>query len=113
MGALQQGHINLALPHLAAAARMNPSDPRFRAYYGRALAASNSTRRLAENEILAAVKLDSSNALYRTMLAELYFELKFFKRAKAELDRALQLDPNSAGANQLRRKMERTRYGNQ
>jgi Tfp pilus assembly protein PilF len=43
------------------------------------------------------------------MLAELYFELKFFKRAQAELDRALQLDPNNAGANQLRRKMERTR----
>ncbi|HKO42271.1 MAG TPA: DUF4388 domain-containing protein [Pyrinomonadaceae bacterium] len=113
MGALQQNRVKAALPHLAAAARMNPADARYRAYYGRALAGSNSTRRLAENEIMAAVKLDSSNALYRTMLAELYFELKFFKRAQAEVDRALQLDPNNAGANQLRRKMERTRYGNQ
>lgn len=113
MGALQQGHINVALPHLAAAARINPADARYRAYFGRALAASDPTRRLAENEMMAAVKLDSSNALYRTMLAELYFDLKFFRRAQAELDRALQLDPNSAGANQLRRKMERTRYDNQ
>ena len=113
MGSLQQGHIHVALPHLAAAARMNPADARYRAYYGRALAGSDPTRRLAENEIMAAVKLDPSNALYRTMLAELYFELRFFKRAQAELDRALQLDPNSAGANKLRRRMERTRYGNQ
>ena len=112
MGALQQGRFQVALPHLAAAARMNPSDARYRAYYGRALAGSDPTRRLAENEIIAAVKLDPSNALYRTMLAELYFELKFIRRAQAELDRALQLDPNNAGANQLRRKMERTRYGN-
>ena len=112
MGALQQGRIKVALPHLAAAARMNPADARYRAYYGRALAGGDPTRRLAENEIIAAVKLDPSNALYRTMLAELYFELKFFRRAQAELDRALQLDPNNAGANQLRRKIDRTRYGN-
>ena len=112
MGALQQGHINAALPHLAAAARMKPADARYRAYYGRALAGSDPTRRLAENEMTAAVKLDPSNALYRTMLAELYFELKFFKRAQAELERALQVDPNNAGAHKLRRKMERTRYGN-
>ena len=112
MGALQQGLINVALPRLAAAARMNPSDARYRAHYGRALAGSQPTRRLAENEIMAAVKLDPSNALYRTMLAELYFDLKFLKRAQGELDRALQLDPNNAGAHKLRRKMERTRYGN-
>ena len=111
MGALQQGRFKAALPHLATAARMDPADARYRAYYGRALAGSDATRRLAETEISAAVKLDPSNALYRTMLAELYFELKFFKRAQAELDRALQLDPNAAGANQLRRKMARTRYG--
>ena len=113
MGALQRGHIKAALPHLATAARMNPGDARYRAYYGRALAGSESTRRLAETEIIAAVRLDSSNALYRTMLAELYFDLKFFKRAQAELDRALQLDPNNAGANQLRRKMEATRYSHE
>jgi curved DNA-binding protein CbpA len=108
LGALQQNLTNVAIPHLAAAARMNPSDARYRAYYGKALAASERTRRLAENEILAAVKMDPSNALFHTMLAELYFDLKFFKRAQTELDRALQLDPNSAGANQLRRKMART-----
>jgi tetratricopeptide (TPR) repeat protein len=107
LAALDQNLISVALPHLAAAARMDPSDARYRAYYGKALAAGESTRRLAENEILAAVKIEPSNALFHTMLAELYFDLRFFKRAQTELERALQLDPNSAGANQLRRKMQR------
>ena len=109
VNALQQDRLDVALPQLASAARSNPSDARYRAYYGRALAASEQTRRLAENEILAAVKIEPANALFRTMLAELYFDLKFLRRAQAELDRALQLDPNNAGANQLRRKMARSR----
>ncbi|HKO60089.1 MAG TPA: DUF4388 domain-containing protein [Pyrinomonadaceae bacterium] len=109
LAALQEDRADVALPHFAAAARMNPSDARYRAYYGRALAASERTRRLAENEILAAVRIDPSNALFHTMLAELYFDLKFLKRAQTELERALQLDPNSATANQLRRKMQRSR----
>ena len=109
VNALQQGRVDVALPHLASAARSNPSDARYRAYYGRALAATERTRRLAENEILAAIEIEPANALFRTMLAELYFDLKFLRRAQAELDRALQLDPNNAGANQLRRKMERAR----
>ena len=108
MGALQQNRADAALPHFAAAARMNPGDARYRAYYGRALAASERTRRLAENEMLAAIKIDPSNAVFHTMLAELYFDLNFLKRAQTELDRALQLDPNNASANQLRRRMARS-----
>jgi curved DNA-binding protein CbpA len=108
-GALQQGRVNTALTHLAAAARLTPGDARYRAYYGRALAASERTRRLAENEIQAAVKIDPSNAAYRTMLAELYFELKFQKRAQTELNRALELEPNNAAAVLLQRKMDRAK----
>ena len=110
-GALQQGRINAAVSHLAAAARLEPRDARYRAYYGHALAANERTRRLAENEILAAVKLDPSNALFHTMLAELYFDLKFLKRAQTELSRALQLDPNNTGAILLQRKMDRAKRG--
>lgn len=105
-GALKQGRINAAVAHLAAASRLAPQEPRYRAYYGRALAANENTRRLAESEIQAAVTLDPANAAYRTMLAELYFDLKFYRRAQAELDRALALDPNNPSAHSLLRKLE-------
>ncbi|MDQ5845353.1 MAG: DnaJ domain-containing protein [Acidobacteriota bacterium] len=108
VGALQQKRINAAINHLAAAAREAPDEARYRAYYGRALAATERTRRLAENEIQAAVKLDPSNALYRTMLAELYFDLKFHRRAQTELERALAIDPNNASAQLLQRKLTRS-----
>lgn len=104
--ALKQGRINAATAHLAAAARLVPKDARYRAYYGRALAASEKTRRLAENEIQVAVTLDPGNATYRTMLAELYFDLKFHRRAQTELDRALALDPNNGSAQSLLRKLQ-------
>src|SRR5256885_16967716 len=39
------------------------------------------TRRLAEAEIQAAVTLDPASAVYRTMLAELYFDLKLDRKS--------------------------------
>jgi curved DNA-binding protein CbpA len=108
-GALQQGRINAAVTHLSAASRLAPHEARYRAYYGRALAASEPTRRLAENEIQAAVKLEPGNALFRTMLAELYFDLKFHRRAQTELDRALAIEPDSATAHSLLRKLQKSR----
>ena len=108
-GALDQGRINAAIKYLANAARLEPQEARYRAYYGRALAADESTRRLAENEIQAAVKLEPANAAFRTMLAELYFDLKFHRRAQTELDRALSIDPQNAAAILLLRKLEKSR----
>lgn len=105
-GALKQGRVSAAVAHLATASRLAPHEPRYRAYYGRALAASENTRRLAEGEIQAAVTLEPANAVYRTMLAELYFDLKFHRRAQAELDRALALDPNNLSAHSLQRRLE-------
>ncbi|HWN09937.1 MAG TPA: DnaJ domain-containing protein [Pyrinomonadaceae bacterium] len=106
-GALQQGQINAAINQLAAASRLNPQEARFRAYYGRALAGNEKSRRLAESEIQTAVRLEPGNVLYRTMLAELYFDLKFHRRAQAELDRALELNPNDANALRLLRKLKK------
>jgi curved DNA-binding protein CbpA len=103
--ALQQDQTSMAITHLAAAARMAPRDPRYRAYYGRALAAHEQTRRLAEVELQAAIKLDPSNTSYRVMLAELYFDLGFLRRAKTELERALAADPNNSSARTLLRKL--------
>jgi curved DNA-binding protein CbpA len=109
VAALQQGRINDAISYLASASRLAPHEARYRAHYGRALAAGAATRRLAENEIQAAVKLEPGNAVFRTMLAELYFDLKFHRRAQTEVDRALALDPNNAPARSLLRKLEKSR----
>ena len=108
-GALEQGRVNAAVTYLATAARLEPQEARYRAYYGRALAADEKTRRLAENEIQTAVKLEPANAAFRTMLAELYFDLKFHRRAQTEVDRALAIDPNNAAAHSLLRKLEKSR----
>lgn len=104
--ALKQGRTNAAVAHLANASRLAPQEAQHRAYYGRALAANENTRRLAERELQAAVALEPGNATYRTMLAELYFDLKFHRRAQTELARALALDPNNPGAHSLSRKLE-------
>lgn len=107
-GALDQGRVNAAIKYLANAARLEPQEARYRAYYGRALAADEKTRRLAENEIQTAVKLEPANAAFRTMLAELYFDLKFHRRAQTEVDRALSIDPHNAAANLLLRKLQKS-----
>jgi curved DNA-binding protein CbpA len=109
VGALQQGRIEAAVTHLATASHLEPMEARYRAYYGRALGASETNRRLAETEIQSAVKLEPNNAVYRTMLAELYFDLRFHRRAQTELDRALAIDPNNPSARSLLRKLEKSR----
>jgi curved DNA-binding protein CbpA len=108
-GALEQGRIRAAIQYLSNAARLEPKEARYRAYYGRALAADENTRRLAENEFQTAIKLEPANAVFRTMLAELYFELKFHRRAQTELDRALSIDPHNTAANLLLRKLAKSR----
>ena len=108
-GALEQGRIQAAVMHLANAARLEPNVARYRAYYGRALASEEHTRRLAENEIQSAVKLEPNSSAFRVMLAELYFDLKFHRRAQTELDRALAIDPNSTPAHQLLRRLQKSR----
>jgi curved DNA-binding protein CbpA len=104
--ALQLGQTNAAIASLSAAARMAPKEPRYRAYYGRALAAQPQTQRLAEAELQAAVKLDPTNASYRLILAGLYRNLGFARRAIGELERALAIDPQNAEARKMLQVLE-------
>jgi hypothetical protein len=57
-----------------------------------------STRRLAEAEQQAAVKLEPNNSEYRLMLAELFRDLGFAVRAKAEAERAVAADRSNKKA---------------
>lgn len=101
MAALKAGDHALAVGHLGDAARLAPQQPRYRAFYGQALATDPRARRLAEAELLEAVRLDAGNAAYRVMLAELYRDLGMRRRAEGELQRALGIDPKHTGARQM------------
>ncbi len=103
--ALGLGQRNVAIGLLGSAARSVPNEPRYRAYYGRVLAMHESTRRLAEAELQAAVKLEPNNSEYRMMLAELYRDLGFTVRAKSEAERAVAADKNNKKARDLLRSL--------
>jgi curved DNA-binding protein CbpA len=106
VAALALREINTATAALSAAARLAPNQSRYRAYYGRALAAHPQTKRLAEAELQAAVKLEPANASYRVMLAKLYSDLGFWRRAINEVERALSLDSKNAEARKLLQSLE-------
>ncbi len=104
--ALELGQRKIALGLFASAASTKPKEARYRASYGRMLAASEHTRRNAEAELLAAIKLDPGNADYRISLAELYRDLGLKLRAKGEAERAVAADPNSRKARELLRALK-------
>ncbi len=95
LSALQQGNNASAIAQLGEAARLDPTQPRYHACLGQALAKDERLRRSAEAEFKAAIALDANNAAYRIMLAELYSDLGLIKRAQAELGRALTLEPQN------------------
>ena len=104
--ALEQGQRGLATGLFASAARLAPNEPRYRAFYGQMLAEQENTRRTAEAELQAAIKLDPGNAEYRVMLAQLFRDLGFAIRAKGEAERAVAADPNNRKARDLLRELK-------
>jgi tetratricopeptide (TPR) repeat protein len=101
LAALELGQRKEALGLFASASSTAPGEARYRASYGQLLAANENTRRVAETELLAAIKLDPRNAGYRVVLAELYRDLGLKLRAKGEAERALEIDPNNRTARDL------------
>lgn len=103
--AVELGQKQVALALFASASRAVPNEPRYHASYGQLLAANEATRRAAEAELSAAVKLDPKNAGYRMLLAELYRDLGLKLRAKGEAERAVAADPNNRKARDLLRSL--------
>ena len=101
LGALKTGDMALALASFDAAARLEPKVARYRAQYGKALAGQAQMSRKAEAEFQAAIMLEPDNITYRIMLARLYQNLGFIKRAQGEVERARNLDPRNAEAQTL------------
>lgn len=106
LAALELGQKKVALGLFASAATTCPKEPRYRAYYGQLLAGQERTRRAAEGELSAAIKLDPANGEYRVMLAELYRDLGLKLRAKGEAERAVAADPNNRKARELLRTLK-------
>lgn len=99
--ALKMGGAAHALAFFAEAARLSPTEARYRAQYGRVLAGNVQMRHRAETEFQEAIMLEPNNIAYRIMLAKLYQDLDLPKRAQGELERALQIDSRNAEAQQL------------
>ena len=106
VAALELGDRKSALGLFASAASAVPNEPKYRAFYGHLLAGHEHTRRKAEAELQAAIKLDPNNANYRVMLAELYRDLGLKLRAKGEAERAVAADPNNRKARELLRALK-------
>ena len=106
VAALELGEKKTALGLFASAASAVPNEARYRASYGQLLAGNERTRRAAEAELHAAVKLDPNNAEYRMMLAQLYRDLGLKLRAKGEAERAVAADPNNRKARDLLRALK-------
>ena len=106
LAALETGERRVAIGLFAAAANAVPKEARYRAFYGKLLAEHEHTRRTAEAELQAAIKLDPKNAEYRVMLAELYRDLGLMLRARGEAERALGIDPNNRQAQDLLRALK-------
>lgn len=106
VAALELGDRKAALGLFASAASAVPNEARYRAFYGHLLAGNERTRRPAEAELQAAIKLDPKNAEYRVMLAELYRDLGLKLRAKGEAERAVAADPNNRKARELLRALK-------
>ena len=104
--AFESGQKKLALGLFASASNAVPKEARYRAFYGRVLAEHEETRRAAETELQAAVKLDPQNGEYRLLLAELYRDLGLMLRARGEAERAIAADPNNHKARDLLRALK-------
>jgi len=104
--AFESGQKKAALGLFASAANAVPKEARYRAFYGRLLAEQEQTRRAAEAELQAAIKLDPTNGEYRVLLAQLYRDLGFMLRARGEAERAIAADPNNSKARDLLRTLK-------
>jgi len=105
---LMDGESEEATAFLARAVHFGPKNPRYRAYYGKALAADKSQRHKAESELQAAISLDPDNVNYKIMLADFFIQFNLRKRAEGELTRLLAAYPSNREAAAMLEKLQQT-----
>jgi curved DNA-binding protein CbpA len=90
-----------AIRQFTRAIQLDPKVASYHAAYARSLMAVPKYQRQAENEFIAALKIEPNNAEYRLQLAEFYLEQKLNKRAEGEVRRALVIEPNNQYAKRI------------
>ncbi|MEZ5344354.1 MAG: DnaJ domain-containing protein [Pyrinomonadaceae bacterium] len=98
---LMSGDYESSLPYLERAVNLDEDEPRYHAYFGKALSNVKKHRHRAESEMHAAIVLDNRNSEYRMMLAELYLDIGLIVRAKGELNKLLEIRPDNREARAL------------
>lgn len=96
-----------ALPLIARAAFLEPSNARYRAFYGKLLSLDERHKFKAESELQEAIRLEPRNVEYRIMLAEFYVSYGLLRRAEAELRRLLEISPNNQEALRMLRELSK------
>jgi len=95
---LMDEEFEAATPFLTRAVFLAPENPKYHAYYGKALSADDTQRHKAESEMQTAIKMDSTNPTFRLILAEFFIQMNMTKRAEGELTRLLQIFPSNREA---------------
>ena len=95
---LAEEYYEESLPHLGRAVHLASKNPRYHAFYGKALSFDESQRYKAEAEMQLAIKLEPNNAIFRIILAEVFIHYGLLKRAEGELRRLLAIHPNNREA---------------
>lgn len=90
-----------AVPYLARAVFFSPDNPRYRAYYGKALSADDKQRHKAESEMQTAIRMDPTNPAFKIILVEFFIQMNMIKRAEGELTRLLSVFPSNREARVL------------
>ena len=98
---LMNQNSSAAIPFLARAVGLAPKQARYHAYYGKALSHLSKNRHQAEQEIIAATKIEPRNTAYRLMLIEFYIDVSMPKRAEGELKKLLAKEPGNEDAKAL------------
>ena len=98
---LMDDEAEAATPFLARAAHFAPDNPRYHAYYGKALSIDEKQRHKAEAEIQTAIRLDPNNPTFKILLAEFFMQFNLLKRAEGELKRLLDVFPSNKDAKEM------------
>ena len=95
---LMDEEFEAAVPYLARAVFFSPDNPRYRAYYGKALSADDKQRHKAESEMQTAIRMDPTNPTFKIILVEFFIQMNMIKRAEGELTRLLSVYPSNREA---------------